>query len=151
LTIPGFHGRYHEWIEKKQNAFKRKIEALDKEKKIREEQLRIALENERKRFPINEAYRQQTTDEVKLSDSSWEKREHEHSQRTSSSDTYDKRRTDVIPMLSQQKYQVKDHLGNRWIKCEICGAVDTDDKFVSYGGLDHVNLGVCYSCRDKEE
>lgn len=151
LTIPGFHERYQAWLEKKQNAFKRKIEALDRDKKIRDEQLRVALENERKKLPIHEAYEQLTPKEVKISDSVSEIRNQKRTRGISSADTYEKRRADVLPKLSQQEFQVKDSLGYRWIKCEICGVVDTDDKFVSYGGLHHVNLGVCYSCRDKED
>ena len=52
--------------------------------------------------------------------------------------------------MSQQTEQVRDSSGNRWIKCEICGLIDTDDKFVSYGGTAHINLGTCYNCSRKK-
>jgi hypothetical protein len=151
LTIPGFHERYHSWIEKKQNAFKKKIEALEKEKKIRDEQKRVAWEAERNRIQISNVH-QIALSENKLSDSISEKRNHmKQSHSNSLADTYDKRRAEIMPQLLQQKFQAKDNLGYRWVRCEICGAVETDDKFISYGGKDHVNLGMCYTCRDKEE
>lgn len=63
--------------------------------------------------------------------------------------TYEQRRQGVLSSMIQQEIQVRDSLGRRWIKCEICGDVETEDKFGSYGGINHVNLGVCYNCSRK--
>ena len=46
----------------------------------------------------------------------------------------------------QQIEQVKDAAGNRWIKCEFCGRIAKVNEFVSYGGMNHVNLGTCKKC-----
>lgn len=48
--------------------------------------------------------------------------------------------------FSQQKTPVRDAEGNRWIKCEYCGLIAKDSEFSSYGGVNHVNLGVCQDC-----
>lgn len=49
-------------------------------------------------------------------------------------------------ILEQQEYPVKDGAGNRWIKCEFCGKIAKDTEFLTYGGLGHVNLGICKEC-----
>lgn len=46
----------------------------------------------------------------------------------------------------QQERQIRDAEGNRWIKCEYCGLIAKEDKFASYGGARHVNLGICKKC-----
>jgi len=51
--------------------------------------------------------------------------------------------------MDQQTEQVRDVTGARWIRCELCGSVETEDKFWSYGGANHVNLGTCYKCGKK--
>lgn len=48
--------------------------------------------------------------------------------------------------FSQQETQVRDANGNRWIKCEICGKIAMENKFNSYGGIGHINLGICKEC-----
>ena len=66
--------------------------------------------------------------------------------------TYEERKASIIDKMSQQKYQVRDQIGVRWICCKECGCVETDDKFSSYGGSNELNLGVCYECvRKKRE
>ncbi|MEE0687041.1 MAG: DNA topoisomerase I [Lachnospiraceae bacterium] len=49
--------------------------------------------------------------------------------------------------LSQQKTQVRDAEGNRWIKCEFCGKIAIEDEFNNYGGAGHINLGTCAHVR----
>jgi len=36
--------------------------------------------------------------------------------------------------------------GIRYIKCDACGQIGTEDNFCWYGGAGHVNLGRCYDC-----
>ncbi|SEQ85065.1 Topoisomerase DNA binding C4 zinc finger [Lachnospiraceae bacterium NE2001] len=55
----------------------------------------------------------------------------------------------VAELLNQQTDRVVDPDGNRWIKCEFCGKIDTDSAFSSYGGKNHINLGICKECSDK--
>ena len=61
-------------------------------------------------------------------------------------ESYDKRRQEILKMINQQDTQARDSAGIRWVKCKICGLVDTSDKFVSYGGENHINLGICNLC-----
>ena len=32
-------------------------------------------------------------------------------------------------------------------KCECCGKIAKESEFKSYGGINHVNLGICYDCK----
>ena len=50
---------------------------------------------------------------------------------------------------NDQNHPFHDPAGNRWIRCEYCGQIYTEDKFVSYGGANHVNLGTCKECSRK--
>lgn len=56
---------------------------------------------------------------------------------------------EVKDLFTQQDAQIRDSRGVRWIKCEMCGEVLPSDKFVSYGGTNHINLGMCYNCSRK--
>lgn len=50
---------------------------------------------------------------------------------------------------------IRDRNGDRWVQCKVCGEKSTTNYFVSYGGKDALNLGVCYNChkagKDKAE
>lgn len=54
--------------------------------------------------------------------------------------------SDVKDTFVQQKEQIWDRYGNRWVKCRICGKIKTVDEFWEYGGPDRMNLGRCYEC-----
>lgn len=54
---------------------------------------------------------------------------------------------EVKDRFTQQNTPIRDSCGIRWIKCEICGQIFQESEFTSYGGMGHVNLGVCKSCR----
>lgn len=58
-------------------------------------------------------------------------------------------RKSMADNFTQQHTQVRDAEGNRWIKCEYCGLIAKENEFTSYGGPNHVNLGVCKSCSSK--
>lgn len=48
--------------------------------------------------------------------------------------------------LDQQKVEVRDIFGYRWVKCRKCGqAVHTDDCWI-YGGIGTINVGECTNC-----
>lgn len=49
--------------------------------------------------------------------------------------------------FEEQKTQIRDSYGRRWIKCKYCNKIGTDEAFVSYGGSKEVNLGTCYDCK----
>lgn len=50
-----------------------------------------------------------------------------------------------------QENPFRDSDGNRWIRCEYCGRLSTEEDFVSYGGNHHVNLGTCKECNRKPD
>ena len=58
---------------------------------------------------------------------------------------------EVKDKFTQQEFPIRDSLGKRWVQCELCGEIQLESEFGSYGGANHVNLGVCYKCsrRDK--
>ena len=58
-------------------------------------------------------------------------------------------RDNILKIIDQQDYQARDSFGRRWVRCEKCGEVKQDKDFASYGGLDHINLGICSSCSRK--
>lgn len=62
---------------------------------------------------------------------------------------YQIRKNSIINEIDQQEKPVIDASGIRWFRCSICGSVKPRESFVSYGGMNHMNLGVCYKCRNK--
>ena len=56
---------------------------------------------------------------------------------------------DVKDAFIQQTSIIRDRFGTRWVKCEKCGAIKQDVEFVSYGGRNHINLGICSDCNRK--
>jgi len=53
---------------------------------------------------------------------------------------------EVKDKFTQQEFQIRDSSGRRWVQCELCGEIKSESEFGSYGGTNHVNLGVCYKC-----
>ena len=53
---------------------------------------------------------------------------------------------EILKIIDQQEYQARDSLGRRWVRCEKCGEVKQDKDFSSYGGPNHINLGICCDC-----
>ena len=58
---------------------------------------------------------------------------------------------DVKDKFTQQEEQIRDALGRRWIQCELCKEIKLESEFGSYGGLNHINLGICYQCSRQEK
>ena len=58
---------------------------------------------------------------------------------------------DVKEAFTQQADIIRDRYGTRWVKCEKCGTIKQDVEFVSYGGRNHINLGLCRDCYRKKE
>lgn len=56
---------------------------------------------------------------------------------------------EVKELFTQQDTQIRDTYGQRWAKCEVCGEIKPDFEFVSYGGINSVNLGICRDCSRK--
>ncbi len=57
-------------------------------------------------------------------------------------------RRNIEERLKQQKTQVIDSYGIRWIRCEFCGKIARESEFPFYGGAMgvHLNLGTCKEC-----
>ena len=53
---------------------------------------------------------------------------------------------EVKDKFVQQHTQIKDSLGNRWVRCEICGRIKQANECYDVGGPDRVNLGKCLEC-----
>ena len=53
---------------------------------------------------------------------------------------------DVKDKFTQQEEQIRDRLGRRWVQCEVCRKIKLESEFRSYGGANHINLGVCDEC-----
>lgn len=138
LSIMGFSARYEIWLNKKHKAFNKRIVQLEEESRRRMEE--IALQAQEK----NRIYceRQKIIEKARQTAASIQVNHRALSQTT----TYERCKQEVLPIIAQQQIQAHDSLGNRWVKCEKCGIIDTDDKFVSYGGQGRLNLGTCSNC-----
>ncbi len=78
-----------------------------------------------------------------------EKREEEKRQRRKQLAAEERQRSirdEVMQAIDQQDTIVRDALGRRWCKCEICGKVASEDHFSLMGGPGRVNLGKCRAC-----
>jgi FKBP-type peptidyl-prolyl cis-trans isomerase len=53
----------------------------------------------------------------------------------------------LLERMNQQEEQVRDPQGRRLVKCKFCGKIAHDSKFSSYGGINHINLGICRECQ----
>ena len=53
---------------------------------------------------------------------------------------------EVKDLFTQQTHIIRDKYKNRWVKCETCGTIKQDAEFATYGGDNHVNLGICKDC-----
>lgn len=143
LTIRGFHSRYDEWLARKRAAFEKRMAQLAEETALREKRMRERQEEyERHR-------REMTSKEVTVPSYNDNSPNITYKPSTSTSMSYEARRESILSRMDQQVSQVRDSTGARWIRCELCGSVETDDKFWSYGGANHVNLGTCYKCGKK--
>jgi hypothetical protein len=56
----------------------------------------------------------------------------------------------VQTLFTQQNQPIIDSTGKRWVQCEICGAIKQTDEFAQYGGMNHINLGICFECNRKQ-
>ena len=66
---------------------------------------------------------------------------------TSHEKSYDARKAEIMGKIDQQIYQARDSSDKRWVRCEICGKIAEEGDFSSYGGENHINLGICNDCQ----
>lgn len=53
----------------------------------------------------------------------------------------------LLELMDQQEVQVRDSQDRRWVKCKFCGKIALVSEFSSYGGPNHINLGICRECQ----
>lgn len=53
---------------------------------------------------------------------------------------------EVKDKFVQQNMQIRDKYDVRWVQCEYCGKIAPDGQFISYGGINRINLGICRDC-----
>lgn len=149
LTISGFNDRYNQWLQRKKETFEEGIKSqIEHEKKVAElrrqayeEQLRRKKELEKRLSEIRAQSDNQTTNTPIIPPSSYTP-----GRPKSVSTSYERRKAEIIGRMDQQEVQVRDSTDRRWIKCELCGKIGEDSEFSSYGGPNHLNLGVCSEC-----
>ena len=154
LTIRGFNERFSQWLQRKKQVFEATINRLKEQDQKLAELRRQALENElrrQKELIQRLAERQAQTNEAitptPFIPPIYTHRDytHERSSRSMSKD-YEARKAEIVDMVDQQEKQVRDSTDTRWVKCELCGKIGEDAEFSSYGGPNHINLGVCNDC-----
>lgn len=148
LTFEGFHTRYREWLDQKKAAYRSMVAQMEEESLLQREAMNRQMQEEQRRY--RERQVKIKLDQIRQEQIRQEQiRQEQIISTKKESPAYAQRRREILPYISQQVNQVRDSMGRRWIQCEVCGAVETDDKFSSYGGENHVNLGVCDNCRKK--
>ena len=113
-----------------------------------QEEERARLREEHIRHHEEELRRQQEEYEKKQAE---EKALREEKARLAKEEKYNLGLSDVRDKFTQQESIVRDRFGNRWVKCERCGAIKQDVEFASYGGIGHINLGTCRDCSRKSQ
>lgn len=63
---------------------------------------------------------------------------------------HDRLKEEILPEIGHKERQVRDSMDHRRIQCESCGLVELEEYFTSYGGRNHVNLGICKGCAGRE-
>ena len=117
--------REREWREQQE---KERLEML----RLREEELKRAEEERLKRL-----------EEEKLEQ---EKKERERQEKQ---EAFEK--VFSVFDFEKEEEQLVSPDGTRYIKCEFCKKVLPSNKFVTYGGIGHANLGTCYECANSDE
>ncbi len=126
-----FHDNFLEsMLEDAELQFKNSMDDL---KSKREEQKRLQEESKKQQKLEEEKRKEEQRIEVETAFKEKSQKEAEFKRNLSSN-------------LDQQETQVRDADGNRWIKCEYCGNIAMEAEFATYGGLHHVNLGICKKC-----
>lgn len=133
-------------------------EKRDYEKRLREEQNKqLRAERERQRqerksqWKENEVKLQQQREDEERRRKELGVRRHLENIATQQREAEERQREEDFKQnmrtgFEQQETQVRDAEGNRWVKCEYCEKIAKTDEFVFYGGLGHINLGICRDC-----
>ena len=148
LTTVGFDREYLFWLKAKNYRFEAEKERVDAEE--REKQKRMA---EKANMDLRSRYmsmapkkRQPVMPKTVVRQNTFF-----NEVRNVATKPVADRKSEIMSIIDQQERQARDSTGVRWIRCERCGEVDTEDNFYSYGGTGHINLGVCNKCDKKKQ
>lgn len=125
--------------EEQQRAEKMKRLLEEQEKKYQEYQKRLEEQDKERQFLQEEAKKRK----AEIAEKKKNEEEKQQEEKRKREEVFKQAMADNF---TQQNEQIRDADGNRWIKCEFCGKIAMESKFRSYGGLGHVNLGICYEC-----
>lgn len=87
--------------------------------------------------------------ELRKKQSLEEKQRREEIKRKNAEIVYADSYNEIKDKFTQQTVPIRDSQGVRWVKCEVCNRILPADKFSTYGGINHVNLGICNTCERK--
>ena len=144
LTISGFYKRYESWLAKKKRAFNKRLEELEEQFKENEKR-RIEFAKRLQKIrsnPVAQPIKNQSNSPLAA--------EAKVSTPKTTGMSYEARRESILHKMNQQEHIVKDSMGERWIKCEKCGAIETTQHFGIYGGQNRATLGICNKCDKKD-
>ena len=119
---------------------------LGEQKKIWQENMHSIIESQRLR---REEIRRRNEQYIRHQEEI--KKKNEEQQKIANEKAYLDYYNEVKDLFTQQDTQIRDSHGVRWIKCEKCGRILQSERFVSYGGQNHVNLGMCSDCWKKQK
>ena len=158
LTIQGFSSGYEHWLSLKAATFEAEKERFDAEEKAREREAQkwqtdVANSSIRMMYmQLGESVSKKFSTPIKQSivtqnrSSMWK-----DSSIAITVKPLEDRKAEILSLMNQQEKLAIDSAGIRWIRCEKCGKIATEDQFSKYGGLGHVTLGICYECDSKRE
>ncbi len=129
LTLAGFESEYSIWLKQKKTAFQKFVS-----QKESEERLKTALQEQLASEKHSSIVTNNTTTE-------------KNTLKSIISD--EECRAEILPKMNQQEEQAWDSNGRRWIRCRICGKIDLESSFSSYGGPHQATTGICRNCAMK--
>ena len=155
LSLFAIKGRESTFIDQLFPEYKllREKEKEDKRRRAYEAQEQMRLENTRKRAEQERILREQYR--IREEELKKEREKALEIERERQKQFVERRNAicynDVKDKFTQQEEQIRDALGRRWIQCELCKEIKLESEFGSYGGLNHINLGICYQCSRQEK
>ena len=136
-----YYDKAQQRIKQQEEERKRKLEEEKRKREKAAEEHEKWIAEHAEEILIAEETRKQKEYEEKLRMES-EKKQAEQQRRSEGLN-------EVKDQFGQQTKIIRDRFGNRWIKCEKCGVVGQEGEFVSYGGKNRVNLGMCKKCNNR--
>ena len=150
LTLFGIKGKDSIFIDQifPERKMIREKEEEDKRRRAREAQERRRIENMRRRVEQDRIMREQQL--LRQEELRKEREKALELERERQKQIAEMREinyyNEVKDKFTQQQTPIRDSLGRRWVQCELCGEIKLEAYFGKYGGINHVNLGVCNAC-----